>query len=56
MKCLNLASFVCVDAVCPSLQFFSHVGTISCPPGLNQHLAEDVVSCSRAQHSTSGES
>ena len=33
LKCVNL--FVCVDALSPSQQFFSHVGTISCLPGLN---------------------
>ena len=29
--------FVCVDALHPSQQFFSHVRTISCLPGLNQY-------------------
>ena len=29
--------FVCVDALCPSQQFFSHVGMISCLFGLNQY-------------------
>ena len=28
---------VCVDALCPSQQFFSHVGMNSCLPGLNQY-------------------
>ena len=28
---------VCVDALCPSQQFFSHVSMISCLPGLNQY-------------------
>ena len=27
--------FVCVDALCPSQQFFSHAGMFSCLPGLN---------------------
>ena len=31
------ARFVCVDALCPSQQFFSHFGTISRLPGLNQY-------------------
>ena len=26
---------VCVGALCPSQQYFSHVGTFSCPLGLN---------------------
>ena len=30
--------FVCFDALHPSQQFFSHVGMISCLPGLNQYL------------------
>ena len=41
---------VCVDALHPSQQLFSHVGMISCLPGLNQYQAEDKVSCSRTQH------
>ena len=40
-------------ALCPSQQFFTHVRTISCLPGLNQYLAGDKVSCSRTQHSDS---
>ena len=35
-----------VDALCPSQQMFSHLGMISCLPGLNQHKAADKVSCS----------
>ena len=30
--------FVCFSALCLSQQFFSHVGTISCLPGLNKLL------------------
>ena len=29
-------NFVCVDDLRPSQQFFSHVRTFSCIPGLNQ--------------------
>ena len=46
-----LLTFVPVDALCPSQQFFSHVGTISCLPLLNQYDAVDKVSCSSTQHS-----
>ena len=40
--------FVCLDAFHQNRQLFSHVGTISCLPGLNQwqYQAEDLVSCS----------
>ena len=34
---VNGCFFVCVDALHPSQQFFSHVGTISYLPGLNQY-------------------
>ena len=37
--------FVCFDALCPSQQFFSNMGMISCLPGLDQYL----VSCSSTQ-------
>ena len=43
--------FVWFDSLCPSLQFFSHVGMGL--PGLNQYKAADKVSCSRTQHSDS---
>ena len=33
--CGNISYFVCVDALHPSHQFFSHVGIFSCLPGLN---------------------
>ena len=33
----RLFLFVCVDALHPSQQYFSHLGTISCPPGLKQY-------------------
>ena len=49
------AGFSLFDALRPSQQFFSHVRMISCLPGFNQHLAEGNVSCSRTQHSASGE-
>ena len=48
--------FVCVDALHPSQQFFSHDGMFSCLSGLNHYLAEDKVSSSRTQHSDSSES
>ena len=48
--------FVCVGALHRSQQSFSHVGMISCLPGLNQYEAEDKVCCTRTQHSASGES
>ena len=48
--------FVRVDALCTTQQFFSLVRTFSCLFGLNQYQAEDKVSCSRTQHSDSGES
>ena len=31
---VHTTCFVCVDALHPSQQFFNHVGTISCVPGL----------------------
>ena len=44
MKIRN-SYIVCVDALRPSQQFFSHVGMCSCVPGLNLgYLAEDKVS------------
>ena len=33
-----------------SQQFFSHIRMFSCCPGLNQHKAEDKVSCSVETH------
>ena len=33
----TLKIFVCVDAICLSQQFFSHVGLFSFLPGLNQY-------------------
>ena len=36
-------SCTCVYALHPSQQVFSHVGTISVLPGLNQYLVEDKV-------------
>ena len=38
----------CLDSLCASQQFFSHVGMAV--PGLNQNKAADKVSCSRTQH------
>ena len=37
IKELHCSLFGCVDALHPSQSFFSHVGTISCLPGLNQY-------------------
>ena len=42
--------FVYFDALHPSQQYFSHVVSISCLPGLNQYLAADKVIKSRTQH------
>ena len=36
-ECQKKSLFVCVDALRPSQHFFNHVGTITCPPGLNQY-------------------
>ena len=55
-KSRRLPLFVCVDALRPSQQYFSHVKTISCFPGLNQYLAEDKVYCPRTHHSAFCES
>ena len=46
--------FLCIDALHPSQQFFSHVRI----PGFKQYmyLVKDKVSCSRKQHSAFGES
>ena len=35
--------FVCVDALHPCQQFFSHVGTFSCLPRLKRYQAEDTL-------------
>ena len=43
----------CFYALYPSLQFFSHVATISCLLGLNQYQRVDKVSCPMTQHSDS---
>ena len=40
---LEKAPIVESDALRLRQQFFSHVGTIFCLPGLNQHSAEDTV-------------
>ena len=45
--------FICFNDLRPSKQFFSHVGSISCLPGLDHYYAADKVSCSRTQHSES---
>ena len=39
--------FVCFNTLHQCQQFFSPVRTIPCLPGLNQHQAVDIVSCSR---------
>ena len=56
-RTIAISHFFCIDALCPSQQFFSHVGTISCFPGFNQYAA-DKGSCSRTQNrdSAGGES
>ena len=51
-KTIYFRYIVCVYSSRPSHQFFGRVGTF---PGLNQHLAEDEVSCSRKQCSASSE-
>ena len=33
----GIVAFVCYDTLCPSQQFFSHVETIFCLPGVNQY-------------------
>ena len=38
---ISRSCFVCFDALCPSQQFFSHVGTFL---GINQYRAENKVS------------
>ena len=48
--------YVCADALCPNQQVFIHVRKITCLPALNQHQAEDKVSCSRTQYNPSGDS
>ena len=52
---LDTFLFVCVDALHPSQQVFSHARLPCCLPRLNQYLAENKVSCSRAQQSAFGE-
>ena len=50
---LSFKTFVSVEALSPSQQFFSHVGTFSwVEPVLSN---EDEVSCSRTQHGAPGE-
>ena len=36
-----LVAFACLDVLCPSQQFFSHVWAISYLPGLNKYYAEN---------------
>ena len=36
-------------ALCHSQQFFNHVWTFSCLPGLNQYYAENKLTCLRTQ-------
>ena len=50
-KFLNFVQYVCIDALHPSQQFFSHFGVISCLPALKQYYAADKVSFSRMQQS-----
>ena len=42
---------VCVDALHSSKQFFSHVGTISCLPGLSQYTKQRIK-CPAQGHNT----
>ena len=44
LKNRQLVPLVCVDALRPSQKIFSHVGTISCLPGIEQYLSYDVTS------------
>ena len=47
---------VWVEALRPSQQFFSHVGTFSLvEPVLNKEDEKDEMSCSRTKHSAPGE-
>ena len=39
-----------VDALCPKQQFYCHVRTILCLPGLNQYLA--AMKCLAQKHNT----
>ena len=51
---INLFSFyILFDSLHPCQHFSSYVGMGL--PGLNQDYADDKVSCSRTQHSASGE-
>ena len=52
-KTIYIFLFVLFDSLRPSQQFFRNVGTGL--PGLNQYPAGIKVSCSRTQHSASGE-
>ena len=47
--CSHPSFFFCVDALCPSQQFFSHVGTGL--PGLNRYL-EQRIKCFAQRHNT----
>ena len=44
--------FVCVDTLHPSQQSFSHVGTISCFPGVNQYISKQRIKCLAQGHNT----
>ena len=59
----SVCLFVCVDAYCPSQEFFSHIGTVPPLPGYYQYFlgsksvfaqghntAEEMSLCSRTQH------
>ena len=47
--------FVSIDALCPSQQFFSHIGKFSWVEIVLHVSNEDEVSCSRTQHCAPGE-
>ena len=42
--------FVCVGALMPTQQFFSHVGMIFCLPGLNQYYKQQIKYLAQGQN------
>ena len=47
----NGISFVCFGVLHPNQEFFAHVRTISCLPGLNQYLKQGIK-CLAQEHNT----
>ena len=47
---LYICLFVCIEAKCPSQQFFSHVGTEPTLPGFNKYCRE--LMCLAQKHNT----